>query len=520
MTADYFDLPLIRPQSVHRRLYQEVMFASAINQNTLVVLPTGLGKTVIAVVLSAYRLEKEPQSKVVMLAPTRPLVGQHHQRFSEMLLIVPEKLRIITGETPVLKRPEIWKSSSVVFMTPQTLRNDIDQGRYSLEDVTLLIFDEAHRASGRYEYVGLADYYIRQRKNHRILALTASPSNVRELCDALYIETIEARTEQSPDLIPYIQEVDTRYVIVDLPREYLRIEALLKQGFHSAAMPLIELGLVKPSELKFVGRRDLLKFQAQLSSRIKAGEGTVEPRLFDAMLGIALVLRLSHAREVLETQGIPQLLAYFQGIEQKAQEGKAPKNVHVLLSSLWYHEARNLLETLTIRGESHPKHHILLQILQAQIEKQANSRILVFTRFRISAKILTDYLDEHKKIRATRFVGQSNNPGDRGLSQREQLHLLEAFRANTYNVLVATNVGEEGLDISECNLVVFYDSVPSAVRRIQRRGRTGRQKPGKLIVLITRGTRDEHYHYRSLHKQRSMQTKLHHHSHYLRKMRK
>jgi Fanconi anemia group M protein len=159
----------------------------------------------------------------------------------------------------------------------------------------------------------------------------------------------------------------------------------------------------------------------------------------------------------------------------------------------------------------------LLQILQDQIERQADSRILVFTRFRISAKILTDYLNEHEKIRATRFVGQSNNPGDRGLSQREQLHLLEAFRANTYNVLVATNVGEEGLDVSECNLVVFYDSVPSAVRRIQRRGRTGRQKPGQLIVLITRGTRDEHYHYSSLHKQRSMLTKLLHHSRALRK---
>lgn len=517
MTADYFDLPLIRPQSVHRRLYQEVMFASAINQNTLVVLPTGLGKTVIAVVLSAYRLEKEPQSKVVMLAPTRPLVGQHHQRFSEMLLIVPEKLQIVTGETPVQKRSEVWYSSTIVFMTPQTLRNDLDQGRYSLKDVTLMIFDEAHRASGRYEYVGLADYYIRQRNNHRILGLTASPGNVRELCDALYIENIEVRTEQSPDLIPYIQEIDTRYVIVDLPPEYLRIEALLKQGIHLAAMPLIELGLVKSSELNFVGRRDLLKFQAHLSSRIKAGEGTSEPRLFDAMLGIALVLRLSHAREVLETQGVPQLFAYFQGIEQKAQEGKAPKNVHVLLSSLWYQEARNLLGTLMSRGESHPKHHILLKILQVQIEKQANSRILVFTRFRISAKILTDYLNEHEKIRATRFVGQANNPGDRGLSQREQLHLLESFRANIYNVLVATNVGEEGLDVSECNLVVFYDSVPSAVRWIQRKGRTGRRESGKLIVLITRSTRDEQYHYRSRQKQRSMQTKLLQHSRYLRK---
>ncbi len=508
VNADYFDLPLLRPQTVGRRLYQEVIFASAINQNTLVVLPTGLGKTIIAVVLCAYRLEKNPEAKVVMLAPTRPLVGQHHKRFSEMLMIIPEKLNMITGETPAKHRSKIWESSSVIFMTPQTLRNDLEQNRYSMKDVTLLIFDEAHRATGRYDYIALADYYLRQQNDARILALTASPIKVRELCEALYIENIEVRTKQSPDLIPYIQQVGVRYVIVDLPPEYQQVEAFLGKGIQIAAMPLIELGLVKPNELKFLGRRDLLKYRISLGQRIKFGEGTSEPRLFDAMLGIALILRLSHAREVLETQGVPQLFEYFCGIERKAQAGKAPKNIHVLLSSPWYHEARRLLETLTLQRESHPKHPILLQILQKQLQQKADSRILVFTRFRVSAKIITKYLNEHEKLRAARFVGQTNNPGDRGLSQKEQLDLLDSFRANTHNVLVATNVGEEGLDISECNLVVFYDSVPSAIRRIQRAGRTGRRTPGQLIVLITRGTRDESYHYWSLHKERNMQSKL------------
>jgi ERCC4-related helicase len=475
-----------------------------------------MGKTIVAVVLSAYRLEKAPTSKVVMLAPTRPLVSQHHRRFQQMLLIVPEKLQVITGEIPASKRANLWQSSSLLFMTPQTLRNDIEQERYDLSEVSLLIFDEAHRASGRYDYVGIADYYIRQRQDPRILALTASPGNIRALCDALYIENIEVRTEHSPDLIPYLQPVGIKYVIVDLPSEFQQIQKTIKQATHTALLPLIELGLIRPTYLEFLGRRDLLKLRKKVAQILRQGRGTAEPRLYDAMLGIALTLRLSYALEVLQTQGVPQLLRYCTSLETQANHPKAPRNVRLLVTASWFKETKQVLEELATKGENHPKHPALIRIIHQQLEKEPNSRILVFTRFRISATIIANLLNQQEEIRATRFVGQASRPDDPGLTQKEQLSRLDAFRANTYNVLVATNIGEEGLDISECNLVIFYDSVPSAIRRIQRAGRTGRQHPGNLIVLITRGTRDERYHQASLHKQRTMQTTLIHHARRLR----
>jgi len=516
VNSDYFDLPLLRPHTVQRRLYQEVIFAASTKKNTLVVIPTGMGKTIIAVVLSAYRLEKAPSSKVVMLAPTRPLVGQHHRRFQQMLLVVPEKQNIITGETPSSKRATLWQNSNLLFMTPQTLRHDIEQERYDLSEVSLLIFDEAHRASGQYDYVGIADYYVRQGRNPRILALTASPGNIRALCDALYIENIEVRTEHSPDLIPYLQPVGIKYVIVDLPPEYQQVQEAIKQATYDALLPLIEIGLLRPTYLEYLGRRDLLMLRKKLGQILRGGRGAAEPRLYDAMLGIALALRLSHALEVIQTQGVPQLLLYFSSLEKQASDIKAPRNVRILVSAPWYKETRQVLEKMVARGEHHPKHPALIRVIQPQLEKEPDSRILVFTRFRVSATILTEFLNQQKGIRATRFVGQASHLGDLGLTQKEQLVLLDDFRANTYNVLIATNIGEEGLDISECNLVVFYDSVPSAIRHIQRAGRTGRQAPGNLIVLIARGTRDESYHNASIRKQRTMQTTLIHHARRLR----
>ncbi len=509
MSKEFFDLPLLRPCTVRWRLYQEVIFATAIQKNTLVVLPTGMGKTVIAIVLAAYRLEKEPRSKVVMLAPTRPLVGQHHQRFQQMLLVIPEKFQTITGETHKLKRAELWERSSLLFMTPQTLRHDLDKRRYDLTKVSLLIFDEAHRAVGGYDYVNIADYYVNQRASPHVLALTASPGNVRALCSSLYIESIESRTEEDGDIAPYVQPVGVQYVVVSLPQEFLRIEELLRRAVQGAVMPLVELGFVKLFQLDSLGRHDLLKTQAQIFRMIKPRDGLADPRLYKSLLGIALALRIFHAREVLQTQGVPQLVRYFSEIETRAhQQKRVPKNLLILVTSPWYEEAKQILDSLTEKGYHHPKHPVLIKVLGQQLAGKPMSRILVFTRFRVSASILTEYLNRQPGIRAARFVGQASRPGDKGLTQREQLSLLDDFRVGTYNVLVATNVGEEGLDISECNLVVFYDSVPSAIRRIQRAGRTGRQAPGRLVALIARDTHDERYHKSSTHKQQTMQSTL------------
>jgi len=109
-------------------------------------------------------------------------------------------------------------------------------------------------------------------------------------------------------------------------------------------------------------------------------------------------------------------------------------------------------------------------------------------------------------VRPVRFVGQATRrDGDVGLSQSEQVQILKDFREAKFNVLVTTSIGEEGLHVPDVDHVIFYEAVPSEIRLIQRRGRTGRTRPGKMTVLMSEGTIDEAYYWSSKRKEQQMQ---------------
>ena len=203
------------------RLYQETIFSSATTKNTLVVLPTGMGKTNIFLMLTAHRLRLFPQSKVLFIGPTKPLIDQYLAVFKKHFDISEDKLAVFTGNVRPEKRAELWNQAQIFFSTPQGLENDIITNRIKLEEVCLLGVDEAHRAVGDYAYVFVAKEYKKRAHYPRILALTASPGSdmekIQEVCNNLFIEDIEIRTDESPDVKPYIQEVRIDWVKVTLP---------------------------------------------------------------------------------------------------------------------------------------------------------------------------------------------------------------------------------------------------------------------------------------------------------------
>ncbi|HLD96739.1 MAG TPA: DEAD/DEAH box helicase, partial [Candidatus Nanoarchaeia archaeon] len=202
------------------RLYQETILATAATKNTLVVLPTGLGKTNIFLMLAAHRLKTYPNSKILLIGPTKPLIDQYRDVFSKHFEIPEEKMTVLTGMVAAEKRAGLWEKSAVIFSTPQGLENDLLAGKISLEDVTLLGFDEAHRGVKEYSYVWIAKQYIKTARFPRVLALTASPGSdiekISEVCKNLFIEEIEVRTEADPDVKPYVQEISVEWVNVDL----------------------------------------------------------------------------------------------------------------------------------------------------------------------------------------------------------------------------------------------------------------------------------------------------------------
>ncbi|MBN1645203.1 DEAD/DEAH box helicase [Candidatus Woesearchaeota archaeon] len=481
------------------RLYQETILSNCVDKNTLVVLPTGMGKTAVAMMLTAQRLKQFPKSKIIFLAPTKPLAEQHLRSFKKYFS-APAVL--FTGCVAPKKRQLLWNDSQLVFSTPQGLVNDIVSGRIDLKDVSLLIVDEAHRAVGSYDYVFIAKQFNKKASFPKILALTASPGSdlqkIEEVCKNLFIESVEIRTDSDPDVKPYIQDIDVRFVKVDLPGDFLQIKHFLENCIKSKLSEMKKFGFLRVANL--VSKRDFLALQSKLHGMMASGN-----RDFPVLKSVSLmaeVMKAQHALELLETQGINSSYIYLNKLVSEARSSKT-KAIKNLVADLHFKSAYIQTEKLFNDNIEHPKLGELKKLVKKEVDEKSSVKIILFTQFRDSAVRIKKELESIPGVFPAVFVGQIKKNGT-GLSQKEQLQTLQQFRDGLYNVLIATSVAEEGLDIPSVDLVVFYEPIPSAIRHIQRRGRTGRQEKGRVIVLMAKNTRDEGYRWSAHHKEKRM----------------
>ena len=505
----YLTHPLILPESIEEREYQLSIAATALLGNTMVVLPTGLGKTAIGLIVAASRI-RNYGGKLLMMAPTKPLVEQHFRFFSQYLLEPSSPgddisgAAMFTGETATAKRTETWKKSRYIFATPQVIKNDVLAGRYGFSDVSLLIIDECHRAVGNYAYVFIAGEYARTATHPLVLAMTASPGSseekISEICMNMGIESVESRTETDPDVKPYIHERDLTYVSVDLPPELAFAVRALESMVASRLQTLAGFGFRVPSPEKLT-MKAIQAIQAQAQSRIKKKDSSG----FVAASILAECMKLRHATALAEGQGSEALKGYLAKLAREGEEPTASKASKRLAGDAILHDL--LVRTGEWETELHPKQEMVRNLVERQLELSPDSRIIVFATFRDTVQILVSHMKEHG-IDAERFVGQASRDTERGLSQKEQLKTMDRFRAGEFRVLVATSVGEEGLDVPSTDLVVFYEAVPSEIRSIQRKGRTGRHGAGSIIVLVTKGTSDEAYRWVSQSKEKSMHKEI------------
>ena len=482
------------------RLYQQTILGTAALNNTLVVLPTGLGKTAIAFLLAAQRLSVYPNSKILMLAPTKPLCEQHLDSFQQHLALPAEKIVLFTGNVNPEKRAELWKEATLIISTPQGLENDIINHRIKLEEISLLIFDEAHHATGEYAYVWIAQQYEKIAKSPRILALTASPGSdlekIKEICANLKIKKVEVRTEKDPDVKPYIQNIKKQWVMVEFPAEFKTIQTYLQNSRKAKLLEAQNHGYCNQADL---AKGALLALQGELQKKVSSGERDFE--LLRSISVIAEALKIDHALELLECQGIKPLQIYFKKLEHESLTSKV-KAVKNLMLDANFKAAMYLTEELVKKDIRHPKLLQLNELLKEVFEKNKTAKIIIFTQFRDSAEAIVQQLNE-LNLKNHIFVGQAKKNG-LGFSQKQQKEILSQFSAGDFNVLIATSVAEEGLDIPKVDKVIFYEPVPSAIRSIQRRGRTGRLEEGEVTILITAKTRDEAYRWSAHHKEKRM----------------
>lgn len=489
--------------TIQPREYQKNIIETAKLNNTLVVLPTGLGKTLIALFLSIHRLEKYPGEKVLFLAPTKPLIEQHINYFKKHLPELFAQMELFTGQIPPSRRTAAFEQADIIFSTPQCIANDLSSGLYSLQNVSLLIIDEAHRCLKNYDYTKVANSYKENSLHSRILGLTASPGHesniVKQICSNLNIEEIELRSRESQDVKPYLQELNFEKVEVPFPVEFQEIKVLLKRIYDSKIEQLKSRSLIFGP----VNKITLLKTQARLASQ-------ASPSNFNALVGMSLTaqaIKVTHAIELLETQTLSGLSDYLQGLVQQAKEKKS-KGVQTLVNSSEFQAALISLKRLLDNKTEHPKIEESLVLIENELKENPNNKTIIFTQFRDTAQTLLNKFKTNPKIKPAVFIGQAKKK-NLGLSQKEQKAIIEKFKANEINTLIATSIGEEGLDIPEVNLVIFYEPIPSAIRKIQRTGRTARLSKGKLIILITKETRDVIHHYASSAREKLMHKTIH-----------
>ncbi len=493
--------PLIWPGVVEPRLYQVNIARSAYGRNTLVILPTALGKTIISALLAAEALYRHRGSRVLIMAPTRPLVMQHRKSFMAVLKLREGDVAFLTGKITPEHRRAVWDGQArVFFSTPEVVKNDLLEGRLNLKDFGLVVFDEAHRAVKEYAYTEIARAYVYQADYPVILGMTASPGStlerVLDVCRNLFIEKVEFRDEDDPDVKPYVNKIDIEWAKVQLPESYRRIRTLIWSMLQKRARRLYEMKLLKvPPDM--VTRRDLIEAGEELRYTLEAESVEEErSRIFDAIMTQSIALTLFHMLELIETQGIYTLKKFME------RAGEEKSRSHAMLAA--DADYLNLISVADSVAEEHPKLVMLKKLVSEQLLANSASRMLVFTQYRDTASHIVEELKGVPGVRAERFVGQATKGTDRGMSQDQQAGMIRSLESGEINVMVSTSIAEEGLDIPAVDHVFFYEPIPSEIRYIQRRGRTGRKAPGKVTILAAEQTLDTAYLYSSVKRAKRM----------------
>ena len=475
---------------VEARAYQLLAAKQAISGSTLLVMPTGLGKTAVQWMAMAEAIDGP--GRIVLVAPTTGLVAQQAKMAKQFIKIDSERIVTLTGQDRPQKREEIWKDAKIVMATPHVIRNDARNGRILLSEIDLLIVDEAHHATGSDSMAQLGDMYLEASSKALVLAATASPgvksSKVLEVIQRLGIERLHV-TKRDDDLVqPYITAMEIEKHELNLPDEMLEI--------------IRPMRVLESEEAEFLRRGGFLTGSGRITTaaieeaqkRASAAIGRGDARGYDAAKRIGDLRRLHRLLDLLDTQGLKCAIMYL----ERARSDTDRKTKRFLSLSA----VSSFLREYRTKDEHHPKPALVVELVKKGLSGEG--KVIIFTEYRDTVDNLMRILENESGIMPGRFVGQASKGSQIGMKQKEQIAQLDRFREGEINVLVATSVGEEGLDVPAADSVILYEPVPSAIRAIQRRGRTARQKDGDVHILIAKGTRDEYVQQASLRREAMM----------------
>ncbi|KAM7209275.1 hypothetical protein V8F20_000325 [Naviculisporaceae sp. PSN 640] len=484
------------------RDYQFSIVKYGLFNNTLVALPTGLGKTFIAATVMLNYIRWTKTAKVVFVAPTKPLASQQVQACLSIAGVPRSQATLLTGETPPVLREGEWETKRMFFMTPQTLMNDLSKGYADPKSIVLLVIDEAHRSTGDYAYVKAVEFIRRFSKSFRVLALTATPGSsvegVQDVIDNLGISHVEIRTEDSLDIRQYVHSRNIDTVTFDPSDEMLEVRDLFSKALKPLVNRLTAQNIYWGRDPMSITTYGLLKARQEWMAG--AGKHVNQGVKFGTMAVFSILQSLAHSIKLLNFHGIKpfyQSLADFRSSEEE-KKGQGSKLKRQLLDDEDFQKMMSLIEKWikleTFNG--HPKISYLCETLVNHFMdagEGSSTRAIVFSEYRDSAEEIVRILNKQPLISATVFVGQADSKRSEGMKQKQQIETIEKFKKGEFNVLVATSIGEEGLDIGQVDLIVCYDASASPIRMLQRMGRTGRKRAGSIILLLMKGREEDKY---------------------------
>lgn len=360
-----------------------------------------------------------------------------------------------------------------------------------------LIHQKAHKAKGKFSYCEVIKEINAVHKNFRVVALSATPGksdDVVEIVKNLLISRIEVRSERCPDVAKYTFKKDI--VIEKVRLGYLE---LIRDEF---------MGILEPY------LRKLVDFKAITGNNISKGWIAIQQKNFSAQNHpnkkevssiFSLVQSLVYSLELLERHGINLFLDSFKD-ENNVTKKKYFVNQDMKLKSFLDKLDNNFMEENPLNMNlnplpngnipdisnqnlnfGHPKFEILKKKVLEYFES-GGAKTIIFCEYRDTVKLVyTLLLQLRPKILPRMLIGQGG-----AISQKDQLTVMKDFRADKVNALITTSVCEEGIDVGEVDLVICFDiSSKNATRFVQRIGRTGRKRNGKVLMLATEGKEEE-----------------------------
>ncbi|NXS73643.1 FANCM protein, partial [Pandion haliaetus] len=456
-----------------------------------------------------------------------------------------------SGGTQALSRRELWTTKRVFFLTPQIMVNDLSRGTCPAVEIKCLVIDEAHKALGNHAYCQVVRELSKYTNQFRILALSATPGSdtkaVQQVISNLLIAQIELCAEDSPEIQPYSHERLVEKIVVPLGEELVEIQNAYIGVLETFAGRLIKVGVLARRDIPSLTKYQIILARDQYRKNPSSQNVGIHQGIIEG--DFALCISLYHGYELLLQMGVRSLFIYLCGIMDGSKGLTRTKNELCRNEDFMklYQQLRDMFSDTSLASVngnvcksktvfenkkefiySHPKLRKLEEIVIEHFKSwkkgfttestsvdAVDTRVMIFSSFRDSVQEIAEMLSRlHPVVKVMTFVGHSTGKSTKGFTQKEQLEVVKRFREGGYNTLVSTCVGEEGLDIGEVDLIICFDAQKSPVRLVQRMGRTGRRRQGRIVVILAEGREERTYNQsqsnkRSIHKAISGNKMLH-----------